>query len=259
MYTQCPECAVVLSISATDLKVAGGEVGCGACNSVFNALHHLVDTDEELLPTEAVAPDLIEVASSVETTDEAEQTDAESVGSDPNLDDENVAWSRTIAGLGLADEATLEALKEYDRTHSEEPAEQTSPTDKETMEGETPSTAPAPVFELVQAEPTQDDFYDPDFDPDELLREHHQSKVMRWGLYACVGLTGVLLLLQVLHFQRNELAIDEYWGPTVQRIYNSLGLPLDPSWDVGQYDISHSGGSADPRLPRRAVGECAVV
>jgi len=56
MFTRCPQCNTVFRISATQLRVANGDVRCGNCAHVFNALGHLSDAlpDDEL-QEEAVA------------------------------------------------------------------------------------------------------------------------------------------------------------------------------------------------------------
>jgi predicted Zn finger-like uncharacterized protein len=43
MFTRCPQCNTVFRISATQLRVAGGDVRCGNCAHVFNALGLLSD------------------------------------------------------------------------------------------------------------------------------------------------------------------------------------------------------------------------
>lgn len=52
MYTQCPQCQTVFEISADHLKAANGEVRCGQCLNVFNALNHL----SEQIPAENSQP-----------------------------------------------------------------------------------------------------------------------------------------------------------------------------------------------------------
>ncbi|MDJ0957880.1 MAG: zinc-ribbon domain-containing protein, partial [Arenicellales bacterium] len=44
MYTQCPNCNVVFSMSEDDLDKYQGLVRCGRCNEVFNASWNLVDS-----------------------------------------------------------------------------------------------------------------------------------------------------------------------------------------------------------------------
>jgi predicted Zn finger-like uncharacterized protein len=43
MYTRCPECNTHFRVTAENLRVANGEVCCGACETEFNALTYLVD------------------------------------------------------------------------------------------------------------------------------------------------------------------------------------------------------------------------
>ncbi len=41
MFTQCPRCDAIFQLSASQLRAASGDVRCGQCLSVFNALDHL--------------------------------------------------------------------------------------------------------------------------------------------------------------------------------------------------------------------------
>ncbi|MBM4195532.1 MAG: DUF3426 domain-containing protein [Gammaproteobacteria bacterium] len=43
MYTRCPQCRSVFRVTAVLLQMADGDVRCGNCSEVFNALHTLVD------------------------------------------------------------------------------------------------------------------------------------------------------------------------------------------------------------------------
>lgn len=43
MYTRCPSCSSTFRVTAALLQMADGEVRCGSCGTVFNALHTLVD------------------------------------------------------------------------------------------------------------------------------------------------------------------------------------------------------------------------
>ncbi len=51
MITICPQCQLSLAVSASDLRIAHGQVRCGRCASVFNALISLYDTESD-----AIAP-----------------------------------------------------------------------------------------------------------------------------------------------------------------------------------------------------------
>ena len=43
MYTRCPSCSSTFRVTPAVLQMADGEVRCGSCSAVFNALHTLVD------------------------------------------------------------------------------------------------------------------------------------------------------------------------------------------------------------------------
>ena len=43
MFTQCSKCETVFRLSAEVLRAAGGQVRCGKCGEVFNALAHLAE------------------------------------------------------------------------------------------------------------------------------------------------------------------------------------------------------------------------
>ena len=59
MFTRCPQCGTVFRITATQLRIAGGDVRCGSCAQVFNALGQLTDEPPALpdsAPAQSVAP-----------------------------------------------------------------------------------------------------------------------------------------------------------------------------------------------------------
>ncbi|MFK8068395.1 MAG: zinc-ribbon domain-containing protein, partial [Gammaproteobacteria bacterium] len=46
MITHCLECDTYFRVSAEQLKTANGQVKCGCCMTVFNALESLLDNSE---------------------------------------------------------------------------------------------------------------------------------------------------------------------------------------------------------------------
>ena len=66
MYTQCSKCETVFKLSAEVLRAAGGQVRCGKCGEVFNALARLAEdastfaTGESQLDLEARADRILE-------------------------------------------------------------------------------------------------------------------------------------------------------------------------------------------------------
>lgn len=62
MYTRCPKCSTIFRVTAAQLRVALGEVSCGACHQTFNALTALTEelpelTDAVVLEPIATPPD----------------------------------------------------------------------------------------------------------------------------------------------------------------------------------------------------------
>jgi predicted Zn finger-like uncharacterized protein len=72
MYTQCPKCDAIFQLSASQLKAANGDVRCGQCLSVFNALDHL---SEELPQSKAAEPSA-DLAADVDPYRDASSDDA---------------------------------------------------------------------------------------------------------------------------------------------------------------------------------------
>jgi predicted Zn finger-like uncharacterized protein len=68
VYTQCSKCETVFKLSAEVLRTAGGQVRCGNCGEVFNALARLAEdssafaTGESPLDLEARADSILESA-----------------------------------------------------------------------------------------------------------------------------------------------------------------------------------------------------
>jgi len=72
VYTQCSKCETVFKLSAEVLRVAGGQVRCGRCGEVFNALARLAEdsagfsTGESPLDLEARADSILESAAALQ-------------------------------------------------------------------------------------------------------------------------------------------------------------------------------------------------
>ncbi len=52
-HTLCPECKTIYKVSVTQLTVAQGMVCCPRCDTTFNALLHLISTEQLPVQTEA--------------------------------------------------------------------------------------------------------------------------------------------------------------------------------------------------------------
>ena len=63
------------------------------------------------------------------------------------------------------------------------------------------------------------------------------------------ALLALLLVMQVLHRQREELATNPTLTEALQRTYAALGLPLWPAWDLRAYQVRNAEAVADRSSP----------
>ena len=83
MYTQCSKCETVFKLSAEVLRVAGGQVRCGRCGEVFNALARLAEdsgnfsTGESPLDLETRADSILESVTTEQMVQTAAKDDEE--------------------------------------------------------------------------------------------------------------------------------------------------------------------------------------
>ena len=70
-----------------------------------------------------------------------------------------------------------------------------------------------------------------------------------WAYTAGSALLALLLVIQLLHRQRDELATNPALTEALQRTYAALGLPLWPAWDLRAYQLRNSEAVADRSSP----------
>lgn len=63
------------------------------------------------------------------------------------------------------------------------------------------------------------------------------------------ALLALTLLLQIIHHERARLAGVPWLGGPLAAAYSALGMPLEPHWDVGAYEVRQLGAVAGPRNP----------
>ena len=79
-----------------------------------------------------------------------------------------------------------------------------------------------------------------------------------WAYTAGSALLALMLVMQVLHQQRDELATNAVLAEPLQRMYAALGLPLWPAWDLQAYQVRTSEAIAD-RSSRGALDILARI
>ncbi|MEO8445426.1 MAG: DUF3426 domain-containing protein, partial [Gammaproteobacteria bacterium] len=79
-----------------------------------------------------------------------------------------------------------------------------------------------------------------------------------WGYAAGSGLLALLIVMQLLHLQRDELATNPSLFAPLQRLYGALGVPLWPAWDLRSYQVRGSEAVTD-RSSRGALDILARI
>jgi predicted Zn finger-like uncharacterized protein len=78
----------------------------------------------------------------------------------------------------------------------------------------------------------------------EALRFRFPITPSRW--LAGSAVLGLLLIVQLVHANRQSLVRSPVFGPAVGAIYATLGSELSPAWDVDAYELRQWGAAADP-------------
>jgi predicted Zn finger-like uncharacterized protein len=79
---------------------------------------------------------------------------------------------------------------------------------------------------------------------DEERDEEERARARIWGVAAAVA--SLLLLVQIVHHYRDELAVRAGLNRPLTALYAVLGMPLVPRWDLRAYDVRQLGAVADP-------------
>ena len=88
MLTRCPACSTAFRVSAEQLKVKQGQVRCGQCREVFNALETLVDELEQESAAIEVQPAAETATPQSEPPPEATALASEALAATPEADPE---------------------------------------------------------------------------------------------------------------------------------------------------------------------------
>ena len=66
-----------------------------------------------------------------------------------------------------------------------------------------------------------------------------------WQYVSGVALLAFLLVLQVLHYNRQGLALNTTFGPAASTVYGWFGVTLMPRWDLTAYSVKQLGAEAE--------------
>lgn len=109
MYLTCPNCETVYAVRAAMLRDGQGEVRCGTCRLIFNALDSLSDD----LPTARISE---EPSSAPESTDSLEREEENTSGEASALVEDSESTKVDLSGLAAAG-ASSTLQEELDSLH----------------------------------------------------------------------------------------------------------------------------------------------
>jgi predicted Zn finger-like uncharacterized protein len=81
------------------------------------------------------------------------------------------------------------------------------------------------------------------FEAEEFDDETPTGRRSSWIWGAGALLLAMVLLAQLTHLYRQELGRDPNVGPVLRDIYERLGMPLSPNWDLGAYELRQWGAT----------------
>jgi predicted Zn finger-like uncharacterized protein len=66
-----------------------------------------------------------------------------------------------------------------------------------------------------------------------------------WQMLNGVAALALVLLLQILHHNRQSLALNTTFGPAAAKVYGWFGATLTPRWDLTAYSVKQLGAEAE--------------
>ena len=279
LFTQCSKCETVFKLSAEVLRAAGGQVRCGKCGEVFNALTRLAEDSGSFTAGES-ALDLEARAYSILETVPPPPHVAHELAKDLHGDDEDYEEFAPpgveIARLEILDadvEADVDADVDVD-ADAERSMEFTLPPGdldrvfleskkRAPIEPEPALEPPPPHPESLAAEISEHVRRDilaergllaeseQHIGTAGLLRDSGPSSVQHRALILWLGaavVSALLLAAQIVHQNREWFAARGHGplGAVVRALYGALGAPLPAPANLGAYEIRQWGVTGDP-------------
>jgi hypothetical protein len=77
-------------------------------------------------------------------------------------------------------------------------------------------------------------------------------------LRAGIALLTVVLVIQLLHHYRHDLAATPQLNRPLTLLYGAMGVSLVPRWDLGSYEVRQLGASTDAQAPGQILVRASV-
>jgi predicted Zn finger-like uncharacterized protein len=84
------------------------------------------------------------------------------------------------------------------------------------------------------------------------------ARVPRWLLQGAAAVLVLGLIAQVVNHYRDDLAATSVLRRPLTALYQSLGRPLEPRWDVASYEVRQLGASTDGAAPGDLVVRASI-
>lgn len=233
MFTQCSKCETVFRLSAEVLRAAGGQVRCGRCGEVFNALARLAEDGkaftqgESSLDLETRADEILHNAAPVAAPVaplEAVVSKHSAGGPPPGVE---IAQLQIIDPLFEESDPTAESSLEFTL-----PPGELDRIFVESSVGVMP-LQPRPVepeIEVISDDTTSG------------LLEAPQRRARSFALWLSAAVAAALLLVgQVVHHERGALTAHGPLAPLLRALYEGLGAPVGDVPDLAVYQLRQWG------------------
>ncbi len=276
MFTVCPKCTLTLAVTAADLRTGQGYVRCGRCLNVFNALLALSEEPTEhgapspaysqadpastsqitaALASSASEPAEHEAAPEARVHLPGDDTPRSFLTTERSSDGAIENESSLADGTGTFETIVLEgdAITQTEEFVPEESidseiaalAERLHVAAHQSQQAEAAAEAQgagasgAPDSALAQAAELG-----AELEAGQIVAAARPPRRAHWLAGSVV--LGLLLVLQVLNHWRDALASSPALSAPLGRLYASIGVPLDPHWNLAAYDIRQQGAASDP-------------
>ncbi len=267
MFTECPACQTMFRVTGAILRAGHGQVECGQCHTIFDAIDRLIDDVPQ--PSGTYQP------AGSESPPALPPLAAEVAGGE--LPPATQAWANDLPTgefllkdgelipVGTRPEGTLArepASTEIEVDEPDAPEEITLEGDRIEISGvyQQPGSWPEagaetedPVLppgeeqaSTAEAVPAASEYtpLDDDLEAELANGERPGGRTAIWAIASLVLVIG--LLAQAVHHYRQELVRHPRLGPALLKLYATANLPLAPNWDVTGYEIQQWGVAADP-------------
>jgi predicted Zn finger-like uncharacterized protein len=290
LFTQCSKCETVFKLSAEVLRAAGGQVRCGKCGEIFNALAHLAEdpsaftvgeTEIDLefradsilespapmtpprevqTTTEDIAPPGAEVAR-LQILDWNENASPDVLARIDDAPSEDVGETSLEFTLppGELDRIFVETKKRVSRPQNVAPLPP-HPEDTEISGAAAPGGFEVPEDvrrEMLSGmESSSADFEAPlavakrsrplsrRASPFALTPPETERSFLPWLIAAIAS--ALLLVVQVVHHNREWLAAHTPLGGSLRALYSTMGAPVSPPANLTAYQLRQWGVTGDP-------------